>query len=106
MEAMTVRTKALLQTLAFLVLLGIALFGAAGRLDVSEFWIYIAVLAAVSAVALTILDSDLMAERMRPGGQRVGWHFFPLIAFMFLHWVVAGLDRGRWHLGDALPLDL
>ena len=103
---MTVRTKAFLQTLAFLVLLGIALFGAAGRFDVGEFWIYIAVLATISAVALAILDADLMAERMRPGGRRVSWHFVPIIAVMFLHWVVAGLDRGRWHLGDAVPLDL
>jgi len=32
---------------------------------------------AVSALSLAVLDTDLMRERMRPGGLRVGWHFLP-----------------------------
>jgi protein-S-isoprenylcysteine O-methyltransferase Ste14 len=53
-------------------------------------------------LSLTILDTDLMRERMRPGGRRVGRHFLPLIIIMFLHWAVAGLDRGHLHLSDEV----
>ena len=83
-------------------MLAAILFATAGRIDIIEFWVYIAIVAAVSALSLTILDTDLMQERMRPGGRRVGWHFLPLIIVMFLHWAVAGLDRGHLHLSDAV----
>lgn len=36
-------------------------------IDIIELWAYIAIVAAVSALSLTILDTDLMQERMRPG---------------------------------------
>jgi protein-S-isoprenylcysteine O-methyltransferase Ste14 len=103
---MTVRAKAFLQTLVFLILVGIALFGAAGRFEFAEFWIYIAIIATISAVSLAILDADLIAERMRPGGKRVGRRFLPVIAILLVHWVLAGLDRGRLHLHDEVPLPL
>jgi hypothetical protein len=64
------------------------LFGTAGRFDIIEFWAYIAIVAAVSVLSLIILDADLMQERMRPGGRRVGLHFPPIIIVMFLHWTV------------------
>jgi protein-S-isoprenylcysteine O-methyltransferase Ste14 len=103
---MTVRAKAFLQTLVFLILVGIALFGAAGRFEFAEFWIYIAIIATISAVSLAILDADLIAERMRPGGKRVGRRFLPVMAILLVHWVLAGLDRGRLHLHDEVPLPL
>jgi protein-S-isoprenylcysteine O-methyltransferase Ste14 len=99
---MTIRLQASVQSLVFVILLAATLFGTAGRVDIIEFWVYIAIVAAVSALSLTILDTDLMQERMRPGGRRVGWHFLPLIIVMFLHWAVAGLDRGHLHLSDAV----
>src|SRR5262249_36270996 len=67
-----------------------------------EFWVYLAIVAAVSALSLAILDTDLMQERMRPGGRRVGWHFLPLIVLIFVHPAVAGLDRGHLHLSDEV----
>ena len=90
------------QPLVFVIMLAATLFGTAGRIDIVEFWVYIAIVAAVSALSLTILDTDLMQERMRPGGRRVGRHFLPLIIIMFLHWAVAGLDRGHLHLSDKV----
>jgi protein-S-isoprenylcysteine O-methyltransferase Ste14 len=83
-------------------MLAATLFGTAGRFDIIEFWVYTAIVAAVSALSLTILDTDLMQERMRPGGRRVGRHFLPLIIIIFLHWAVAGLDRGNLHLSDEV----
>src|SRR6266516_280809 len=103
---MTVRLQASLQSLVFVLLLAGTLFGAAGGIDFIVFWLYIAVVAAVSALSLTVLDSDLMQERMRPGGRRVGLRFLPIVIVMFLHWAVAGLDRGRLHLSDTVPSGL
>jgi protein-S-isoprenylcysteine O-methyltransferase Ste14 len=100
---MSVRWQASIQSVAFVVLLAATLFGAAGRFDIVEFWVYVTILAAVSALSLTILDPDLMQERMRPGGRRVGLRFLPLVIVMFLHWAVAGLDRGHLHLSETVP---
>ncbi len=100
---MTVRLQASLQSLVFLLLLAGTLFGAAGRIDIIEFWVYVAILAAVSVLSLSVLDPDLMQERMRPGGQRVGLRFLPIIVIMFLHWAVVGIDRGRLHASDTIP---
>src|ERR1017187_7179115 len=101
--SMSVRWQASIQSVAFVVLLAATLFGAAGRFDIVEFWVYVTILAAVSALSLTILDPDLMQERMRPGGRRVGLRFLPLVIVMFLHWAVAGLDRGHLHLSKTVP---
>ncbi len=99
---MTIRLRASVQSLVFVVMQAATLFGAAGRIDIVEFWVYVAILAAVSALSLTLLDPDLMQERMRPGGRRVGLRFLPVIIVMFVHWTVAGLDRGRLHLSDTV----
>jgi len=100
---MTIRLRASVQSLVFVVMQAATLFGSAGRTDIVEFWVYVAILAAVSALSLTLLDPDLMQERMRPGGRRVGLRFLPVIIVMFVHWTVAGLDRGRLHLSDTVP---
>jgi len=100
---MTIRLRASVQSLVFVVIQAATLFGAAGRIDIVGFWVYVAILAAVSALSLTLLDPDLMQERMRPGGRRVGLRFLPIIIVMFVHWTVAGLDRGRLHLSGTVP---
>jgi protein-S-isoprenylcysteine O-methyltransferase Ste14 len=100
---MTVRLQACIQSVMFVVAAAAALFGAAGRIDIAEFWVYVAILAAVSTLSLTVLDPDLVQERMRPGGRRIGLRFLPVVVVMFLHWAMAGLDRGRLHLSDTVP---
>jgi hypothetical protein len=99
----TIRLKASIQTLVFVILLAATLFGSAGRFDIIEFWVYIAIVVGASVSSLIILDSDLMQERMQPGGHRVGLHFLPLTIVIFLHWAVAGFDHGHLHLSDDVP---
>jgi protein-S-isoprenylcysteine O-methyltransferase Ste14 len=101
---MKIVVEALVRTLLFLLLLTLTLFGAAGRWDIPEFWAYVGSIAAVSALSLAILDPDLMRERMRPGGRHVGLRFVPMMILLFAHWAIAGLDRGRLHLTDSVPL--
>jgi protein-S-isoprenylcysteine O-methyltransferase Ste14 len=102
----TIRLKASVQSLVFVIMLAATLFGSAGRFDIIEFWVYIAIVVAVSVLSLIILDPDLIQERMQPGGRRVGLHFLPLVILMFLHWAVAGLDRGHLHLSGTVPPSL
>jgi protein-S-isoprenylcysteine O-methyltransferase Ste14 len=99
------RLSACLQIAGFLVLVAVMLFGAAGRLDVPMFWLYIAVLAGICIASLSLTDEDLVQERMRPGGHPLG----PSLYFAFLlcmaHWTIAGLDR-RLHWSNTVPISL
>ncbi|UWU94263.1 isoprenylcysteine carboxylmethyltransferase family protein [Bradyrhizobium sp. CB1015] len=79
------------------------MFAAAGTVAIPDFWAYLAILAAVMIVSFAALDPDLLHERMRPGGKKppLALRFFSLVLFM--HWIVAGLDRGRFHWSDNVP---
>ncbi len=95
---------AYVQSAAFLILMAAALFGGAGTLAIQSFWIYLAIFAAVIVASFVGLDPGLLRERMRPGGQKppVALRLFSLV--LFLHWIVAGLDRGRFHWSDTVPV--
>ena len=96
--------SAYLQAVLFVVLAAVALFGSAGTIEIIGFWVYVAIFAAVMVASFTLLDPDLLRERMRPGGRRppIALRLFTLV--MVLHWVIAGLDRGRFHWSDSVPL--
>src|SRR5262245_52345555 len=87
----------------FLVAAAAALFGAAGTVAIPGFWVYLAIFAAVMVVSFAVLDPDLLRERMRPGGKKspLALRIFSLVLFM--HWIVAGLDRGSFHWSDNVP---
>ena len=92
-----------LQSIGFFVILAVALFASAGTLSFVSFWAYLALMAAVFIASFVFVDPDLARERMRPGGQKLplGLWLFSLI--MIAHWVIAGLDRGRYHWSDSVP---
>ena len=73
------------------------------RVEILGFWVYVAIFAAVMVASFALLDPGLLRERMRPGGQRppLALRLFTLV--LLLHWIVAGLDRGRFHWSDNVP---
>jgi protein-S-isoprenylcysteine O-methyltransferase Ste14 len=79
------------------------LFASAGTVAIAGFWLYLAILAAIIVASLLALDPGLFRERMRPGGKRppLGLRLFTIV--MFVHWIAAGLDRGRFHWSDNVP---
>jgi protein-S-isoprenylcysteine O-methyltransferase Ste14 len=87
----------------FVVAVATALFAAAGTVAIPGFWVYLAIFAAVMIVSFAALDPDLLRERMRPGGEKppLALRLFSLVLFM--HWILAGLDRGRFHWSDDVP---
>jgi protein-S-isoprenylcysteine O-methyltransferase Ste14 len=95
--------SAYVQSAVFMVLAVAALFGGAGTFAIPAFWIYLAILAAIFVASLVALDPDLARERMRPGGQKPPMAL-RLFAFVLVaHWLIAGLDRGRFHWSDNVP---
>jgi protein-S-isoprenylcysteine O-methyltransferase Ste14 len=95
--------SAYIQAVVFWILAAVALFVSAGTVAIAGFWIYLAIFAAVFVASFLALDPGLLRERMRPGGQKppVALRLFSLV--LFLHWIVAGLDRGRYHWSDTVP---
>jgi protein-S-isoprenylcysteine O-methyltransferase Ste14 len=87
----------------FVVAAAAALFAAAGTVAIPGFWAYLAIFSVVMIVSFAALDPDLLRERMRPGGKKppLALKVFSLILFM--HWIIAGLDRGPFHWSDDVP---
>src|SRR5215468_23000 len=87
----------------FVLAAAAALFVAAGTIAIPAFWVYLTIFAIVMIVSFATLDPDLLRERMRPGGKKppLALRVFSLVLFM--HWIVAGVDRGRFHWSDDVP---
>jgi protein-S-isoprenylcysteine O-methyltransferase Ste14 len=92
------------QISAFLLVLAVALFGPAGRLDLPSFWIYIAMFAAICAAGLVFVDPSLAQERLRPGGEHLQAPQILTLLVILAHWIIAGLDRGRLQWSDHVPI--
>lgn len=95
---------ALLGCAVFLGSITVLLFGPAGRWDLPFFWAYIGMITLVLLAAFTAVDEDLMKERRKPGpgGQDLTLRRNALLV-MSLHFVLAGLDVGRFHWSDNMP---
>ncbi len=95
--------SAYLQAVAFVIGLAVALFASAGTIWIAGFWVYIAIFVAIMAASFAGLDPGLLRERMRPGGQKPPVALRLFSALLFVHWIIAGLDRGRLHWSDTVP---
>jgi protein-S-isoprenylcysteine O-methyltransferase Ste14 len=95
--------SAYLKSGLFVVAAAAALFAAAGTVAIAGFWVYLAILAVVMIVSFAALDPDLLSERMRPGGKKAPLSLKIFSLGLFVHWIVAGLDRGRLHWSDDVP---
>jgi protein-S-isoprenylcysteine O-methyltransferase Ste14 len=95
--------SAYLRAAALLICAAAALFASAGSFAIAAFWIYLAILAAVFVAAFAMLDRGLVQERLRPGGRPTPLGLRLLNVVLLVHWVIAGLDRGRLHWSDTVP---
>jgi protein-S-isoprenylcysteine O-methyltransferase Ste14 len=95
--------SAYLRAIALLICAGVALFGCASSFAITAFWAYLVIFAAVFVAAFALLDRGLLQERMRPGGKPTPLGLRLLNLMLFIHWTIAGLDRGRLHWTDTVP---
>jgi protein-S-isoprenylcysteine O-methyltransferase Ste14 len=91
------------QTLFFCAVIGVVLFGCAGRFDIAPFWEYLSVCTVSFVVAACVIDPALFQERVRPGGQPLKLRYYALLLPLLVHWCIAGLDVGRFHWSDSVP---
>lgn len=98
--------SAYIQSLAFFALAAVALFAAAGTVAILTYWIYLAIFAAVFVASFLWLDPDLARERMRPGGKKPPLALRLFSGVLFAHWIIAGLDHGRFHWSDTIAARL
>jgi protein-S-isoprenylcysteine O-methyltransferase Ste14 len=95
----------LLGGVAFLGVLGAVLFGCAGRWDLPMFWAYLGAWGAATVAGGLVSDPTLAKERLRPGpGGQDYLAFVVLLPLWLGQYVVAGLDVGRFHWSDGVPL--
>jgi protein-S-isoprenylcysteine O-methyltransferase Ste14 len=98
--------SAYIQAAVFFVLAAIALFASAGTIEIPTYWAYLAIFAAILVASLIWIDPDLARERLRPGGGKPPAALRLFSGVLFLHWVIAGLDHGRFHWSDNVPISL
>jgi len=86
----------------------LTLFLAAGRVDLPFLWAPVAAYAAAVAFNNWTMDPDLRRERLRPppGGRGAGALPVVLRTVLLSSWLVAGLDVGRFHWSDSVPVAL
>ncbi len=93
---------------AFMALLGAILFVPAGRWDLPLFWAHLSVFGASTVVGSFVCDPTLLKERLRPGPggntQEAALITAVAIPLWLGMYVVAGLDVGRCHWSDTVPL--
>jgi protein-S-isoprenylcysteine O-methyltransferase Ste14 len=96
---------ALLGGAGIAVVLGGILFGSAGRMDLPTFWAFIGLWTAAMVIGGLLADPTLARERIRPGPGGKDYLVAILMIPVWLgQFVVAGLDMGRFHWSDSVPL--
>lgn len=85
------------------VFIGGALFLSAGRLDIPFFWANLLVWGGSMIVVVWSMDLDLMRERSRGGGTQGKLRQALGLPALASHFIVAGLDVGRFHWSDSVP---
>jgi protein-S-isoprenylcysteine O-methyltransferase Ste14 len=100
------RLKLLVYPLLMTAAIGLILFGAADRLDLPAFWIYLVTWLVFAGVALLTADEDLMRERRDPAGpSRDNLKLLRILAAVFIiaYLTIAGLDQ-RFGWTGPLPV--
>jgi protein-S-isoprenylcysteine O-methyltransferase Ste14 len=97
--------RGIIGVVVFMAAIAALLFGCAGRWDLPFFWAYLGVRSARSLIGVLVADPGLIRERFLPGPG--GQDFLTagiLLPFWLGQHVVAGLDVGRYHWSDRVPV--
>jgi len=96
--------RAALVFAAFPVVAGAVIFTAAGRFDLPTVWAVLLSLVAFAIGLYFVIDPALVRERLAPGpGNRDRVTRAVAMPLVLGHWILAGLDVGRFHW-SVIPL--
>ncbi len=97
-----------LRAILFPAIAGGIIFIAAGRMDLPAVWGIIGLLAAFMVGMMVVADPGMIRERVRPGTGNQDRFTQPVSAVLLLaHWLVAGLDVGRFQWSPVpLPVQI
>jgi protein-S-isoprenylcysteine O-methyltransferase Ste14 len=100
------RVRIILGSLAMPAVVGAIIFASAGTWDLPMVWGVLGVLAALCVATAATADRGLVRERVAPGPGNRDRLTRPVAVLMLLaHWVLAGLDAGRFHW-SPVPADV
>ncbi len=105
MRQVWIRLLLVLAALGITAVIGVILFGAAGRMDLPFIWAYLAIMGGLGIVAMVFIDLGLLKERLSPGPG--GMDARVIIPLKLLGWaglIFAALDVGRLNISDTVPL--
>lgn len=92
------RLHAIWRAILFPAIAGGVIVVASGRIDLPAVWGVLALLAAFMVGMAITADAGMIRERVRPGPGNQDRMTQPASAILlFAHWIVAGLDVGRFH---------
>jgi protein-S-isoprenylcysteine O-methyltransferase Ste14 len=95
----------LARLIVFIGLMAALFFISAGRLDWPFAWTVFGIYALFMVVAVFTMDPELRKERFNPGpGGKDRPMRLVMIPLILAAWIVAGLDAGRFHWSDTVPL--
>lgn len=98
------RVLAVLRSLLFPAIVGIVVFTSAGTWNLPFAWAVLAVFGLFAMGLALAADPDLLQERRSPGeGNRDRLTQGVSLLLMAAHWVLAGLDVGRFHWSPVGP---
>lgn len=88
---------------------GALVFAAAGHLDLPMVWVYLGVYLAIGLLGGMLVhrrNPSLLGRRLRMGRSEVPDRLYlaALGVGMLVHYVLAGLDIGRFHWSDSVPI--
>lgn len=105
MRQVWIRLLLVLAALAITAVVGVILFGAAGRMNLPFIWTYLAIMGVLGIVIMVFIDLGLLKERLRPGpGGMDARVIVPLKLLAWAGLIFAALDVGRLNISDTVPL--
>jgi len=90
------------------LIVGAIVFVAAGRIDLPMVWGVLVILTLLCIAVAVFADRGMMRERQAPGPGNRDRFTRPLsVVLLVAHWVLAGLDVGRFHWSQIpVPLEI
>lgn len=100
----SIAQHAYLRAILFPVFAGGIIFVAAGRIDLPAVWSVLALLGVFMVGMVAVADPGMIRERVQPGpGSQDRFTQPASVVLLLAHWLVAGLDVGRFQWSPVPP---